>query len=183
MITNLPAIPSQDILLQPVHAVHIPATNPEHYISFKYALNLRYPNEDTGDWHFQAMFFHQGEQPLGQKPIQLAGKGEEVNTLPSLNLQGIRDMTAVLIQQGLPIQPEIRVYVANHYRAIADLAMLELQQSRIPGCANNRAINSWLDSHEQIEHLKQIYLNPLVSQLTDQAKEAFEAWIMTIHFD
>ncbi len=163
-------------------ALAVPETHPGHYISFKHALNLRFSDEDTGDWHFQSAFFNRADCHPGDRSIPLAGKGEAVNTLPSLGTKGVRDMANVMAQANIPIKPSQPVYVANHYRAIADLAMMELQQGRIPNCATNDAINSWLDTPEQIEHLKQNYLELLANQLSGQALRVFKEWILTVSF-
>lgn len=165
-----------------ISPVAIPETSPGHYISFKHALNLRYPDEDTGDWHFQSAFFHRSDRHPSKCAIPLAGTGEIVNTNPSLETKGIRDMANVIAQAKIPINPNQPVYVANHYRAIADLAMMELEQGRRPSGATNQAINSWLDTPEQIEHLKQDYLEPLENQLSGQALRAFKEWILTVNF-
>lgn len=162
--------------------VAIPETDLEHYISFKHALNLRYPDEDTGDWHFQSAFFFRADCHPSDCSIPLAGLGETVDTVASLGTKGIRDMANVMVQAHIPTKPNQPVYVANHYRAIADLAMLELQQARIPSCATNQAINSWLDTSEQIEHLKQHYLEPLANQLSSEALRVFKEWILTVSF-
>ncbi|NJR57327.1 MAG: hypothetical protein HC768_24110 [Acaryochloris sp. CRU_2_0] len=168
-----------DALLYPVP---IPNTEPERYISFKHALNLRFPDEDTGDWHFEPYFFEQTGDPPAQKHILLSGKGQKIDTTPSLGCQGVRDMSALLSQQRLPIPPGRPVYVANHYRAIADLAMLDLQQIRMPRIADNQAINSWLDTAEQINHLKRNYLERLAIQLWGKPQAIFKQWIKTVKF-
>lgn len=170
---------SKAVVLYPLA---IPETQPDHYISFKHALNLRYPEEDTGDWHFQSAFFYQAVHPCQNHSIPLAGSGEAVDTTPSLGIKGVRDMAIVLAKTQIPIKPDQSVYVANHYRAIADLAMMELQQARIPSCATNQAINSWLDTAEQVEHLQQDYLEPMAMQLSGQALKVFIEWISTLYF-
>ncbi|MEL6682424.1 MAG: hypothetical protein AAFQ09_07240, partial [Pseudomonadota bacterium] len=45
------------------------------------------------------------------------------------------------------------VFVANHYRAIADIAVAEVQAERLPKRVTNRCINQWLDTYEQIQTL------------------------------
>jgi hypothetical protein len=172
------AVP-RDILLRPVP---IPETSPERYISFKQALNLCYPDEDTGDWHFESTFFDRADRPPQQLLIPLAGMGESVDTTPALGQRGIQDMSTIMVQQQLLVPKNQPVYVANHYRAIADLVMLELQEVRVPSYATNREINSWLDTAEQIEHLKQNYLELLATQLSGQALAVFKQWISTVEF-
>lgn len=174
--------PTQELKEDLLRPVPIPETTLERYISFKHALNLRFPDEDTGDWHFQPYFFEQTDALTTQKSIPLAGKGQQVDTTPSLGHQGVRDMSSILFQEGLSIPSDQPVYVANHYRAIADLAMLDLQKSRPPSIADNAAINSWLDSQEQVDHLKREYLERLAIQLSGEPLRIFKQWIQTVKF-
>lgn len=74
------------------------------------------------------------------------------------------------------------VYVANHYRAIADLAMLELKDGEYPQIATVDSINQWLDTDEQFNTLVQGYLIPLTSQLDENALTQYEQWLKTIKF-
>jgi hypothetical protein len=102
-----------------MYAIEIPPTSPQCYISFKHALNLRFPQEDTGEWHFLTAFFDDTEK---NRSAPLAGQGKSVNTIPSLGNLGIREMSQVLKAQQI-VSDNVPVYVANHYREIADLAM------------------------------------------------------------
>ena len=99
---------SSEVLLRPVA---IPETELERYISFKHALNLRFPDEDTGDWHFQPYFFEQTDSLKTQKSIPLAGREQPVDTTPSLGHQGVRDMSSILSQERFPI-PRISPYMS-----------------------------------------------------------------------
>jgi hypothetical protein len=171
---------ADSVVLRPVV---IPATQPSRYISFTHALNLRFPEEDTGDWHFEPTFFDHPDRPPRDFPIPLAGVGEVVDTTPSSGTKGVRDMARILIQSQIPIPPDQAVYVANDYRAIADLAMLELQKGHQSRITTNSTINSWLDTSEQIEQLKQEYLAPLRQQLSGPSLAVFEDWISTVFFD
>ena len=179
MIERSPSKDASDVLLRPVP---IPETGLERYISFKHALNLRFPDEDTGDWHFQPYFFEQANAQVLQKSVPLAGREQPVDTTPSLGHQGVRDMSSILSQERFPIPSDQPIYVANHYRAIADLAMLDLQKSRVPTIADNAAINSWLDSQEQVDHLKRDYLERLAIQLSGEPLRIFKQWIQTVKF-
>jgi hypothetical protein len=163
--------------LQPIR---IPPTTPWRYVSFNRALNLRAPGEDTGDWHFKVMFFCAPDEP--KKVATLAGEGTEVDTTPSLGERGVRDMAKELARRR--VQPFAGpVYVANHYRAIADLAMPELMKGRVPLRVTSRAINQWLDTEEQVQTLVDDYLVPLGDQLTGAAREAYEAWLPTVSYE
>ena len=162
-----------------MYAIEIPVTSPKRYISFKHALNLRYPDEDTGEWHFLSAFFND-QQKIKSAPV--AGDGGLVNTTPSLGDRGIREMSQVLKAQKV-ISGKIPVYVANHYRAIADLAMLQILKGQRPTIATARAINSWLDTEEQVNQLVTKYLIPLRSQLDESARNIFDVWIATIRYE
>ena len=169
--------PSPDVLLQPVV---IPATTPRRYVSFNWALNLREPGEDTGDWHFNAMFFWRSDQ--APRSVNLAGEGTTVDSTVALARQGIRDMALQLARHKvLPLNGP--VYVANHYRAIADLALLELLQERTPRIAAVCVINQWLDTKDQVVTLVQDYLGPLGAQLRGPSREVHAAWLPTIQYD
>ena len=138
------------------YPVLIPKTSPTSYISFKRALNLRLQGESTGDRHFEASFFGYPERPY----VLLAGKNGWVDTTPTLGSRGVRDMGRLISDRG--IKPyDGPVWVANHYRAIADLAILMLQgrcsAEVLPACE----INDWLWSEEDIDILVEDYLKPL----------------------
>ena len=163
----------------------IPATTPTSYISFVRALNLRLRGEWTGDWHFHTSFF--GYPDSHYAP--LAGHGGLVDTTPSLGTHGVRDMARVIAAHK--IKPyDGPVYVANHFRAIADMAMDDIQngpldglqeeplQMIIPACT----IKDYLDTKENIEHLVSDYLMPLRGHLEGDRRDAFDIWIPTVTF-
>lgn len=163
--------------LQPIE---IPSTSAYRYISFNQALNLRAEGELTGDWHFKVMFFCVTDQP--RKKASLAGKGMAVNTNPSLGDFGVRDMSLELERAGV-CSNKAPVFVANHYRAIADIAVSEVQAERFPKRVTNRCINQWLDTYEQIQTLSSEYLALLPQQLEGVELRIFEDWWSTIHFE
>ena len=163
-----------------VRAIEIPETSPRRYISFEQALNLRCPGEDTGDWHFDTAWFDYPDGP--HRTARIAGQGGLVDTTPALGERGVRDMGQVLHAQGVREGKGPPVYVANHYRAIADIAMVELAQGRVPTVATASVINQWLDTAEQIEQLRS-YLLPLRAHLGAGGREAFDTWIKTVRFD
>lgn len=160
--------------------IQIPETTPTRYLSFKHALNLRYPDEWTGDWHFLPMFFeYEDSKP---RTTIFAGEGGYVDTTPSLGSRGVRDMADIVESQG--IRPNIGpVYVANHYRAITDIVMLDLEDGRMPMMACVSEINAWLDTEEQVNELVNNYLFPLRSQLEGDGREVYNHWISTVRFE
>jgi hypothetical protein len=162
-----------------MYAIKIPETSPNHYISFKHALNLRYPDEDTGDWHFLSAFFDDQED---ERAAPVAGEDGMVDTSPSLGERGIREMSQILQAQSI-ISDSKPVFVANHYRAIADLAMLHLSEGQMPTITTARQISEWLDTEEQVNHLVSEYLYPLRSQLDEAAIKIFDQWIATVSYE
>ncbi len=158
------------------YPVLIPATSPTSYISFKRALNLRLPGELTGDWHFDVSFFGYPERSY----VRLAGRNGLVDTTPTLGSRGVRDMGRQIANAG--IKPyEGPVWVANHYRAIADMAMDRLQNwSWSAETFPAHQINDWLWSEEDFDILVRDYLKPMRGQTWGTIREAFDEWLPTI---
>lgn len=158
------------------YPLQIPDTSPTNYISFKCALNLHLPGElTTGDWHFEPTFFGFPEPTYAP----LAGRHGLVNTVPALRSLGVRDMGRQIASGG--IKPfDGPVWVANHYRAIADIAMDNLlgpwPLEVLPACQ----IDGWLDSEEDFEILVGDYLMPLRGLLRGQLRKVFDAWLPTV---
>lgn len=160
--------------------IGIPPTSLKRYVSFFYALNLRLPTEDTGDWHFKDYYFFLRE--VSDRKPTLAGELCNIDTNAALGSLGVRDMNEVLKAWRI-IQDDEPVYVANHYRAIADLVYKAISKGKEPRTSNVRAINSWLDTQEQIGTLKDLYLLPLRGVLDGQAVRVFDKWIATLVFE
>ena len=153
----------------------IPETSPTSYISFNRALNLRAPGELTGDWHFDVSFFGYPERSYAP----LAGRKGLVNTTFALGSRGVRDMGRLIADNG--IKPyDGPVWVANHYRAIADIAMHELQgefsSEVLPACQ----IDDWLWSEEDFDILVEDYLKPLRAQIRGLRRKAYDIWLPTV---
>ena len=161
------------------YPILIPETSPTNYISFERALNLRLPDDDkeflTGDWHFETSFFGYPERTYAP----LAGRKGLVNTVPALQSRGVRDMGRTIADHG--IKPyDGPVWVANHYRAIADMAMHRLlgpwPQEVLAACE----IDDWLWSEEDFEILVGDYLDPLRGLLREEPRRMFDAWLPTV---
>ena len=158
------------------YPIRIPATSPTSYISFKRALNLHLPGElTTGDWHFEPSFFGYPEPTYAP----LAGRNGLVNTVPALGSLGVRDMGQHIADCG--IKPfDGPVWVANHYRAIADIAMDRLlgpwPQEVLPACQ----IDGWLGSEEDFEILITDYLKPLRHLIRGTLRKVFDEWLPTV---
>lgn len=166
------------------HPILIPATSPTSYISFRRALNLSVPGEHTGGLHFQEYFFGFVEPTV----TPLAGPGGIVDSTPSLGCKGVRDMGRIIADHE--IKPHNGpVYVANHYRALADIAlsslmnrpMEELRELQAKSILSAWEVNDVLN-HEaaEIEHLVEEYLGPLRFQVEGIRKEAYDRWLPTI---
>ena len=160
--------------------ITIPLTKPELYISFKAALNLRYPDEDTGDWHFESSFFWEGADQRNS-PHGSVREGSSIQT-PVWGTEAFGTC---------PLYWPLRRFCStrdqciapDHYRAIADLAMLDLAEGKTPMIATCYAINQWLDTEEQVQRLITDYLSPLNHQLGGPHLSVFEQWIATVYYD
>ena len=107
------------------------------------------------------------------------GNGNRRRTNPSLGSKGVRDMAQVL--EDWKFRPHTGpVYVANHYRAVADLALWELQKGQGPVLTEADKINDWIRTQEDIETLKEEYLKPLRSQLGAPERKAFDEWMPSL---
>ncbi|MDE0627568.1 MAG: hypothetical protein OXH99_14335 [Bryobacterales bacterium] len=153
----------------------IPETSPTSYISFNRALNLHAPGELTGDWHFDVSFFGYPERSCAP----LAGRHSLVNTTPALGSRGVRDMGRLIADYG--IKPyDGPVWVANHYRAIADIAMGQLQQYCSSEVVPAPQIDDWLWSEEDFDILVEDYLKPLRAQIRGRRRKAYDEWLPTV---
>ena len=166
------------------HPILIPPTTPTSYISFRRALNLCLPDEWTGGLHFEDYFFGFVEPTV----TPLAGPGGRVDSTPSLGSKGVRDMGRIIADHE--IQPyNGPVYVANHYRALADIALsglvnqslVELRETEPSSILSAWEANDMLNNEEdEINHLVEEYLKPLRDQLDGVRMEAYDRWLPTI---
>lgn len=155
--------------------VLIPDTSPTRYISFQFALNIRFPWEFSGAGHFDETYFGYREPHYAD----VAGTGTAVDSTPSLGSMGVRDMGELLEKYKVKSYNG-PVYVANHFRAIADIALEEIQQGDGPVFATPHKINNWIRTREDMETLREEYLKPMRSQLGKVEGEAFDESIPTI---
>ena len=166
--------------------IGIPETSPTRYISFVRALNLCLPGEHTGDWHFDISFFGYTDG----ESVDLAGEGTDVDTTPSLGTRGVREMGRIIGNHG--IKPyDGPVYVADHYRALADLCANCLFNVELEDLLEDphfftyppARINQYLNSQEQVDCLIADYLLPFRGQLCAQRKAVFDQWAPTLVFE
>lgn len=123
------------------------------------------------------MFFCSADEP--PKIANLAGEGTEIDTAPSLGELGVRDMLGELARKNVKAMSG-PIYVADHYRSIANLALAEPIEGRVPMTVTARALNQWFDTEDQIATLVRDYLVPIGNQLVGEAQEAYQAWLPTI---
>lgn len=166
------------------HPIMIPPTSPTSYVSFRRALNLCLPDEWTGGLHFQEYYFGYVKPTV----TPLAGPGGRVDSTPSLGSKGVRDMGRIIADHK--IQPyNGPVYVANHYRALADIALSsltnrplqDLREIEPKSVLSAWEVNDMLNSDDdEIQHLVDEYLKPLRSQLKGLRKDTSDKWLPTI---
>ena len=166
------------------HPILIPPTSPTAYVSFRRALNLCLPGEWTGGLHFKDYYFGYVEPTV----TPLAGPGGRVDSTPSLGSKGVRDMGRIIADHK--IQPHNGpIYVANHYRALADIALSSLTNRPVEDLRDLEPqsvlsaweVNDMLNSEDdEIRHLRDEYLKPLRSQLKGLRKETYDRWLPTI---
>ena len=166
------------------HPILIPPTSPTSYVSFRRALNLCLPDEWTGGLHFHEYYFGYVEPTV----TPLAGPGGRVDSTPSLGSKGVRDMGRIIADHK--IQPyNGPVYVANHYRALADIALSslmnwplqDLREIEPPDILSAWEVNDMLNNDDdEIRHLIDEYLKPLRSQLKGLRKETYDKWLPMI---
>lgn len=166
------------------HPILIPPTCPTSYISFRRALNLSLPGEHTGDRHFHDYFFGYVEPTVSP----LAGPRGIVDSTLSLGTKGVRDMGRIIADHEIQAYNG-PVYVANHYRALADIALgslLTRPLEELRDIEPNEILSSWevndmLNGEDtEIDHLIEEYLKPLRTQLKGVCKEIYDQWIPTI---
>ena len=153
----------------------IPPTSITHYITDKPALNIPAPEDTTGDWHFDNMFFDVlGEgQPL---PLELAGEGEALNTNHIYGSYGIHECSAALIKRGITLPEGMeQVWAANHFRAVLDMAYESLTLHGKVMRLTCAAEDYFDTAAQKIELLTKAC--EMLPFLTEKQGEALKSWI------
>ena len=135
-------------------------------------MNVRLPSEDTGDWHFRREDF----------PFKAPLAGPDSEGLNTHSALGVRDMASALARHDIG-DGSVPIYIANHYRAIADIAARMIVESLDERVLTNRTINAWFDTEEQVETLCRDYLIPLGSMFSGNQAGRFEAWLEGIFYE
>ncbi len=104
-----------------------------------------------------------------------------MNTVLALGPRGARHWRTIA-NHGIRVY-DGPVCVANHHRAIADIAMLDLlwpsPHEVLPACQ----IDDWLWSEKDFEILVGDYLKPLRGLVRGELGRIFDAWLPTVGFD
>ena len=154
---------------------NIPITSSTRYITDKPALNIPAPEDTTGDWHFDNMFFNVTGDGKPQE-LLLAGDGEALNTNHIFGSYGIHECSAALIKRGINL-PEgmTEVWSANHFRAVLDMAYESLtlhgKVMRLIGAAED-----YFDTEEQKRELLTKALD-MMPYLAKAQGEELQKWI------
>jgi len=114
--------------------------------------------------------------------MMTVGSGERLNTIPALGVLGVRNMAEVLARHGIGDGSQA-IFAANHYRAIADMAAEDFLTGGEAKRVTPWEINSWLDTEDQIEVLRDKYLAPLAMLFEAQREEAFARWLTTVRYE
>lgn len=152
--------------------VEIPPTDPEHYITGLYALNVQAPEETSGDWHD---VFHWQEGYDNPSQVTLGGS-TEIDTTPIYSGWGVYEGKDRLLAMGLAVPSEAHeVYLANHTRAILDLLYRSLTRwGRVLNLTG--AATDWLDTYEQGVFLLE-QAEQLAPHFSEAAQDELRRWI------
>ncbi|MCY3878961.1 MAG: hypothetical protein OXF74_07255 [Rhodobacteraceae bacterium] len=90
-------------------------------------------------------------------------------------------MSAVLARQT-GYEHDGPVWMANHYRAIADIAIRALRKPDLPYFVPNETISQWLDTRDEVTTLVRDWLVPLRGQKSGDDLERFNTWLATIRY-
>lgn len=154
-------------------AARIPVTTGTRRLSHHAALNLQLAREYSGDWHGNAPFVTPKDRP---RTLHFAGPGAIAETAPGLGSKGVGNMAHLL--EGKYIPPGCGpVWVANHYRAIADYALLDTRgrwSAKYPRHVTVRCIKRWLSTPERVERLVEEHLKLLREPLPPEELEVHD---------
>jgi hypothetical protein len=150
------------------YQLEIPHTTKDRYISAKLALNLPI-GETSGDWH-QFIWWSDTK-----RKAKLFGKKQAFDTTNILGDFGIADRKAEIIEFGLETEYK-KVYVADHYRAILDIALYGAYSGRMGEAIG--AGREYLDTKEQLNVLLNKAEEIVQSKyLSNEAKNNLSKWI------
>lgn len=122
---------------------NFPKTTPNHYLTGTTALNIPFPEEGYGDWHFIEAFYGRDDK---QPKLFVAGEGEDWNTNKIFGNFGVNECSELLRKLGLAIPRGEKVYSAGHYRAVLDMLYRCVKKGYYP---HHIDLDQWFDTQEQ----------------------------------
>lgn len=122
----------------------LPATTPAHYLTGQAALNVPGDNDQFADWHFAEVFLS------GRGRFPVAGV-DALDTSDLLGSYGIRECAQVLRRYGLAIDPQHKVYAANHVRAALDLILASITKGYVP---SHITLDDTLDDEDSLRDFR-----------------------------
>jgi hypothetical protein len=151
----------------------LPETSKHHYITGTTALNVPFPEEGYGDWHFIEAFHGRGAKT---PKIFLAGDGEKWNTNAIFGNFGIYECSEKLRKLGIDVPAGKKIYVAGHYRAVLDMLYRTIKQGYYP---SHLDIDQWFDNENQKKILIQ-KIKEMKNHLSQTEWSLVEQWLQTI---
>jgi len=91
-------------------------------------------------------------------------------------------MADELVEKKIIVPTNHPVWTANHFRAIADLALREIGFPYQRWIITVNEVNQWLDTKKQVDELVANYLTPLRQQKKGRDRAVYEEWLQTIRF-
>jgi len=138
----------------------------EHYITGQAAINFPWAGETTGGWHYLSYW----DKGTGKLRISLAGI-HYPETIKFLGTEGISDARLELQRRGWPSERDI--YMANHFRAAADMAIAwTLGESK--HC--NVELLDWFPQDKDFRYMVDLLLGALRA-MPDLPRERLRCWL------
>lgn len=146
---------------------NIPKTTALQYISGLNSLNLDLRDSTGSGWHFANVWSEEG------KELRLYGKGTHADTTAFMGYLGIADRSEDLRRMGVPIRSG--VYVANHFRAAADITYESLIRYRHVGPVRG-SVDFYFPAEDQKEILFK-YLLLVRGHVDEVRRELLDDWL------
>jgi len=144
----------------------LPATSPEHYLTGTSAMAIPSPETPFVDWHFVDTFLE------GKASFRVAGANFP-DTSVLLGNRGVRECSATLRRLGVPLPPGHDFYAANRDRALLDLIVSNLLQSRRP---DHLRLEDYCEDETDARPLRR-QLEDLRQRLDAAARRLLNEWL------
>jgi hypothetical protein len=131
----------------------LPATSPDHYLTGTSAMAIPSPDTPFVDWHFVDAF---------------------LDTSSLLGSHGVHECSGTLRRHGVPLPLDRNFYAANRDRALLDLIISNLLQTRRP---DHLRLEDYCDNEADALPLR-VQLQSLCDRLDDPAqRRLLEEWL------